>query len=265
MGKRTMQPAPKTELAPRPSAPIDSGPFMSKENWDLAITQAGMLVQSGMLPVHIKTPAQFMAIVVRGRELGLAPMESVAHLFLVQGKVSLDVQTQLGIIYRRLPGAKVDIAESTDTAAKVIASRPGGQPQEFTFTAADAQRAGLHLKDTWKRYPRIMILWRALAQAARTVFPDVLAGVYAPGELPQDNRVIEVEGKVIDADPMADAPWNKGADGQPAPPAPATLKIERVNEETGEITEEPAPAAPPARAAVPARKGKAAVADGLDF
>ena len=58
--------------------------FMGKEEWGIALEQAAILVQSGMLPMHIKTPAQFMAIVVRGRELGLAPMEAVSHLFLVK-------------------------------------------------------------------------------------------------------------------------------------------------------------------------------------
>jgi len=219
--------------------------FMGKEEWAIALEQAAILVQSGMLPMHIKTPAQFMAIVVRGRELGLAPMEAVSHLFLVNGKVSLDVQTQLGIIYRRLPGAKVEVIESTGTTARVAASRPGRKPIEYSFTAAEAVQAGLMAKAIWKQYPKIMLLWRAIAQACRTEFPDVLAGVYAPGELPQDTRVIEVEGRVVSSSPATEIPddaWDK----KPAvPPAnadggaqAAASSVERVDESTGEIMDD---------------------------
>jgi hypothetical protein len=207
---------------------------MGKEEWATAMEQAAVLVQSGMLPGHIRTAPQFLAIVVRGRELGLAPMEAISHLFLVNGKVSLDVQTQLGIIYRRLPGARVEVLESTAKVARVAASRPGRNPIEYSFTVEEATQAQLMGKPIWRQYTKIMLLWRAIAQAARTEFPDVLAGVYAPGELPQDARPIEIEGHVVSADEahadeIPEDAWD------PKPAKATASHIDRVDTETGEV------------------------------
>jgi hypothetical protein len=220
--------------------------FMGPDEWATAMEQAAVLVQSGMLPGHIKTAAQFLAIVVRGRELGLAPMEAISHLFLVNGKVSLDVQTQLGIIYRRLPGARVEVMENTAKVARVAASRPGRNPIEYSFTWEEAVQAGLSKKTIWIQYPKIMLLWRAIAQAARTEFPDVLAGVYAPGELPQDARPIEIEGQVVSssvaqavaADEIPEDAYDKKP---PKPAAPPPAKVERVDTETGEVLDGDSP------------------------
>lgn len=68
------------------------------------------------------------------------------------------------------------------------------------FTYNDAMVAGLFEKDTYKKYPRILIGHRAFTYAARDIASDVLFGVMETTELKissgidlDDNDVIEIE------------------------------------------------------------------------
>ena len=69
----------------------------------------------------------------------------------------------------------------------------------FTFTEADAKRAKLHEKDTYRAYPQIMWSWRAISALARFYFADVVTGMaaYVPEELN-----ISVEDAPIEAIPV---------------------------------------------------------------
>lgn len=172
---------------------VRNNTWMSKEEWELALEQGDVFIKSKMLPEHIKRPEEFLMIVARGRELDLSPLEACSHMFIVNGKVSLDVQSQIAIVYRRIPGAVLDLIESTAARAIVQASRPGRPACQFSFDIEDAKRAGLLGKDIWKKYPKTMLAWRAYSMALRTVFPDAIGGgCYVPGELPDDTRKIDI-------------------------------------------------------------------------
>jgi hypothetical protein len=81
----------------------------------------------------------------------------------------------------------------------------------------DAKAAGLLGRGPWSKHRAEMLRARAKSNLARLVFPDVLAGVYSPGELGGDEPLqadaVEHVAEVI-AEPEA----------QPAPtPAPAEV------------------------------------------
>jgi hypothetical protein len=54
--------------------------------------------------------------------------------------------------------------------------------ETYTWSLEDAKRAGLAGRPNWSKYPREMLINRCIAEAARFVFPEVMAGVYAPEE-----------------------------------------------------------------------------------
>jgi hypothetical protein len=76
------------------------------------------------------------------------------------------------------------VVESTVERCTIETTRVGEQePERETFTLDDAKRAGLDRRDVWRAYPRDMLRHRAAAGLARRVYPDVVLGCYAPGEL----------------------------------------------------------------------------------
>ena len=80
------------------------------------------------------------------------------------------------------------VIETTTERCTIETLRAGeSEPERETFTQDDAARAGLSRKDVWRAYPRDMLRHRAAAGLARRVYPDVVLGCYAPGELDEQS------------------------------------------------------------------------------
>ncbi len=136
-----------------------------------------------LLPRHARTPDEILAIVLAGQELGFGPMASLRQLSLVQGKVTLGADTMLGLMLK----AGIQIrwaADGSDGVAELHLAR-GEMKHVQRFTAADQKQAGLNT-DVWRKFPGPMLRARCVSAAARAFAPDVLAGSYLAGELPDD-------------------------------------------------------------------------------
>lgn len=146
---------------------------------------ASALVKAGgFLPPHLRGEGEIIAVVLAGRELGIAPMAAIRSIKLVKGNVTLDAALQLGLIIRA--GCKFRWLEdgSNGTSAALELSRPGQEPFVSRFTLADAKRAGLVKEGgNWTTYPAAMLRARCISAAGKAYAPDVLAGVYLPDEL----------------------------------------------------------------------------------
>lgn len=147
---------------------------------------AKTLVSTGFLPVAIKTPAQAVAIILTGRELGIAPMHALRSIHIIQGKPTLAAELQLGLFHRA--GGKSKLVKSTDAECTMWFRHPNGAEHTETFTLAEAERAGLTTKQgsNWKAYPKSMLRARCIAMGLRVVAPEIVAGIYAPEELGAD-------------------------------------------------------------------------------
>lgn len=164
------------------------------------------LVKSGLLPASIKTAEAAVVIILKGRELGIPPMEALNSINVIQGKPTVSPQLMLALIYRSGQGS-IQIIERSDARSVVRAYRKGLPPQEFTFTLDDARRLGLAEKDNYRKQPAVMLQWRNVAAAARAVFPDVISGLYLPEEMGAE-VVVDDEGNmtVIETSPTPTAP-----------------------------------------------------------
>lgn len=151
--------------------------------WRAMREQAKELVQSGFLPRAVNTPEKAMAIIQTGKELGLGPMQALRSIHIIEGKPTMSADLIAGLALARLPGSVLRVAESSDKQCVIEAARAGQQLTRFTYTMADAQRAGLAGKDNWKKHPRAMLRARAITEAARAIFPDTCVGIYDPDEL----------------------------------------------------------------------------------
>ena len=152
--------------------------------WHELKEQAEMLVSSGFLPASVKTPAQAIAIALKGQALGWDPMTSFQYINIIQGKPTISSEGMLSLIYKKFPGATVNFTRYDSKGCSVEATRPGGTAQSFKFDEDDAKAAGLLNKTQWKTYARAMYRSRCISEMARSLFPDALMGCsYTPEEL----------------------------------------------------------------------------------
>lgn len=151
--------------------------------WNTMREQATALVSSGFLPRAVNTPEKAMAIIQTGKELGLGPMQALRSIHIIEGKPTMSADLIAGLALAKLPGSVLRVSESSDKQCVIEAGRAGQKLTSFTYTMADAQRAGLAGKDNWKKHPRAMLRARAITEAARAIFPDTCVGLYDPDEL----------------------------------------------------------------------------------
>ncbi len=183
------------------------------DEYQIIRDQAQSLVKTGFLPQAIKTPEQALAIILTGRELGIPAMAALNTINVIQGKPTVSPQLMLALIERsgQLDDIKVDV---TDKGATVTMKRKGRTSHTEHFGQTEAQSMGLLGKDNYKKQAGVMYKWRAVAACARTVFPDVILGLYTPEEMGaevsvSDDGVMTVEAPV-----------------EQLPPPPAEIVIE---------------------------------------
>lgn len=169
----------------------------SKDVWNHWKSQGEELIKSGFLPDAIKTPAQFMAIVLKGRECGVPPMQSCSHINIIKGKPAMSAELMLSQILKNCPGSQVWFPVRTNERCEVRCIR-SGKEHVFSYTIEDAKRAGLTNKQSWQYYPRAMLHARVVSEMARSVYPDCINGIsYTPEELGaevnDDGEIIEIE------------------------------------------------------------------------
>lgn len=184
---------------------VDSRPLAAvmptPEEWAMVKEQAKLLVSSGMLPRTVDTPEKAIVIMLKGRELGFATMQSFAHINVIEGKPVLDAQGMLAQVYKNCPGAEIDFFVTTDHICRIMAARPGREKREFSYSIDDAQRAGLLSKDNWKKHPKSMLRHRAASAMCRTLFADCIDNAYIPDEV---EEIVETAKEEASQDGKAD-------------------------------------------------------------
>lgn len=172
------------KIEPSNLAVVDPRASGDMQWWNMAKDQAAMLVKTGFLPESIKTPEQAVAIMMKGRELGIPAMYALSNIVIIKGKPTCNSELMLALIYRDHGDGALRIARSTNEVC-AVAYRRSRWPSEQTyeFTVQDAQRAGLMGSDTWKKYTAAMLRARCISAVARMAFPDSIAGMYTPEEL----------------------------------------------------------------------------------
>lgn len=145
------------------------------------------LAKSSIVPNQLRgKPADIMVVLQTGIEMGLSPMMSLRSVDVIHGTPALKPQTMLALIRSRFPKALIDIKDDGVGTATVRMARDRDYPDEgFTsvWTTERAQTMGLLSKDNWKKQKITMLRWRAVGEAARLTFPDLLMGLYSSQEV----------------------------------------------------------------------------------
>lgn len=143
------------------------------------------LSASQLLPDALRQkPADVLATVLAGAELGLAPMQAIRGIVIIKGKPTLAADTMGALVKRRSDVCEyLVLKESSSEKATYETKRKGDPaPTSMAFTIQDAQRAGLN-GDNWRKYPQAMLRARCLSAICRAVYPDLCLGLYDPDEL----------------------------------------------------------------------------------
>lgn len=163
-----------------------------------------VFVNSGMFK-DLKTQAEAVVKILAGRELGLAPLESMTNIYIVNGKVALQAKI-IGSLIKKSPKYDYIVnkltAEECEITFYAIEEGKKVEVGKSTFTIKDAAKAGLVNKQVWKDYPRNMLFARALSNGARWYVSDVFCG-YTAEEIEKPREAtstitINGEGKVAE-------------------------------------------------------------------
>lgn len=164
---------------------------------------ADILYGAGLTPEGINTPKAVAAVILAGLEVGLCPTQALGSIMLTNGKLSIYGDAALALV--RASGLLTSIAEETSgdgdaRRATCKVTRKGEQERVFSFSMADAKRAGLieraKGRGPWATYPDRMMMFRARGWALRDVFPDVLRGLVTyeeSADAGEGPRVVQVE------------------------------------------------------------------------
>jgi hypothetical protein len=164
---------------------------------------ANMAAKSALVPRDYQNkPENIMLAVQMGSEVGLAPMQALQNISVINGRPAVWGDAMLGLC--KASAVCEDVIESIEgeglaMTAMCIAKRAGSEPVVATFSMSDAKQAGLMGKQgPWTQYPKRMLQMRARGFALRDAFPDVLRGLVSAEEA-QDTPERHDTGPIIDA------------------------------------------------------------------
>jgi len=143
---------------------------------------ADVLARSGdMVPKQYQGNAPAIAAaMLRGLEIGLAPMQALSSIAVINGRATLWGDALPALMQRSGHHVDVEIQGEGDSAVAVATLTRGdtGKTVVRRFSMADAKRAGLTGKQgPWQQYPTRMLAHRARSWAVRDGAADALMGL----------------------------------------------------------------------------------------
>lgn len=165
--------------------PTSRGGFaLTPQTLDEAMQFAGMMAKSSIVPKDYQgNPGNILVAVQWGAEIGLAPLQAMQSIAVINGRPSIWGDAMLALV--RGSGLLEYIRETpTDAGCTCTLKRRGEAFEvERSFSVEDAKKAGLWGKaGPWQQHPKRMMQMRARAFALRDVFADVLRGVHVAEE-----------------------------------------------------------------------------------
>lgn len=189
--------------------------ILRPQTFDQLARFSEMAAGSELMPKDYKgKPGNIMIAVQMGSEIGLAPMQAIQNIAVINGRPSVwgDAMAGLCKAHPAWMGMKEEIVgDGDDMRAVCEVHRKGDHPTIREFSVEDAKRAGLWGKaGPWQQYPKRMLQMRARGFALRDAFPDALKGLISAEEA-QDIPADSFAGTTIQGEAMRVE--------QPAPPS----------------------------------------------
>lgn len=157
-----------------------------------------MLASSNFVPKDFQNkPGDVLVAMQWGLEIGLAPLQALQNIAVINGRPTIWGDAALGIVQahheyvRHEEGIR---GEGLKMVGWHTITRKGHQPHTVEFSVADAQKAGLWDKvGPWKNYPQRMLKLRARGWAIRDKFSDALKGIITREEAQDMGPTLDAE------------------------------------------------------------------------
>lgn len=162
-----------TALVARQEPSMAIFPFEDIERMAIAMAKSKLF--------GLASPEQAITLMLLAQAEGLHPAAAARDYHIIQGRPSLKADTMLARFIQA--GGKVEWHALSDDQAAATFSHPQGGSVRLDWTLDRAKRAGLLKNDMWAKYPRQMLRARLVSDGVRTIFPGVIAGLYAPEEI----------------------------------------------------------------------------------
>lgn len=196
---------------------------------------ATIAAKSGLAPRDLNTTEKVFIALQWGAEIGVSPMQALKNIAVINGRACMWGELLTAIV-RRSPlckGIKSRYeGQGESRVCIVVGRRQTGdeiEESEGRFGYADAKRASLIGKDTYKSYPDRMYLARARAFVLKDLFADLLCGLDVAEEAQDIDPERAVEANIVSGD---DAPGDElDAVAETLPPAEDELQGPSVLEE----------------------------------
>lgn len=146
------------------------------------------------------------AVILKGTEINLPAMLSLAHIKPVEGKLEVDAMLMMAIALRsgRVSSFRWLVRTNQEATIEIVVD---GRAIPCTWNLDTARQAELLLPTTssfspWKKYTRIMLQWRAVSEVLRANVPEAVTGLYVVGEIGEMDeddvrRGVDLEQKVL--------------------------------------------------------------------
>lgn len=212
---------------------------------DEAMKFSEMLAKSSMVPRQYQGKAEDILVACQwGREIGLAPMQALQNIAVINGKPSVYGDAAMALVQASPVCENIEEymeGDGTENPVAVcIAHRKGRSPVKVTFSVQDAVRANLWGKQgPWTQYPKRMMQMRARGFALRDAFPDVLKGLITaeeaqdyPSDQPAKDITPAKPANPLDALPApVSQPENFNGTWSPDVEEPETIVVNEPDEE----------------------------------
>jgi hypothetical protein len=164
-----------------------SKPSFSPTTFAEAIKFSEIIANSDLAPKDFRgKPDNVLVAIQMGSELGLAPLQALQNIAVINGRPCVWGDAALAIVQGH-PAYELhrEFMEGEGDAKTAVfqIKRRGQEIHESRFSLADARRAGLLDKkpSPWQTYPERMLQMRARNYGLRDKFADALRGI-APAE-----------------------------------------------------------------------------------
>lgn len=160
---------------------IERLPQEQRETLDLC----QVLARSTLVPKDLRSVSNMFVFALTAQDFGMSMTQALRSVYVVNGRPSMSADAMKALVLESGKAEYMITRERTPDSVSVSTRRvgmPDGHEETVAFSMADAKRAGLN-SATWKGYPIPMMEHRATAQLCRSVYPDVVLGMYTMDEL----------------------------------------------------------------------------------
>lgn len=133
----------------------------------------------------IKSEAQALVKIFAGQEIGLTPIQSMNSVYIIDNKIGYEVKVFLAKIkssgkYDYNVSYELDEKGVKEASVQFVKLIKGQQELigVSSFTRTDAIRIGLINKDAYRKYPKLMMFYRAASDGIKLYCPEILNGAH---------------------------------------------------------------------------------------